>query len=142
MLVEVLEKVRGIVGRTVIVCQAPGVLRWAIGDVLGLGATTTCPPATGCIGGKLGVSAATARLCGLEVRDLNARVLDLLDPLLNLRRVGRRSPVQGRIVGRGQDLPWNENKRSEKTKCGNRKLSAQLGMGGALGMFVGAVPAG
>lgn len=86
--VEVVKKITGVQSGTVVVGETPGHLVWALFNVvIGL-ATTAGPPATGGVGSSRSVRRAAA-ICsgGSEVGDINARSRDLLDPLLNLRRV-------------------------------------------------------
>lgn len=99
-LVQILEKTRGVGGGAIIVRQAPGELVRARDDVSVARAATAGPPATARVGNCLRVGGTSAGLRDRDIGDGDTRVLNFLDPLLYLRRVGWRGLVKRRIVGR------------------------------------------
>jgi hypothetical protein len=111
-LIQRIEESRGIRARAIIICATPAVLRGASSDISRACATTTSPPANGWVGCRSGVSWASTSNVNCDVRDCNTGLLDLLDPLLDLRRIRRRRFVERRIVSRGQLRNWRCEERS------------------------------
>ena len=99
VLVQVVEKVGCVQGRAIVVGKTPSELGGAARDVGITDATTASPPATARVACKLRVCGAPSGLGGLEVGDGDARRVDLLDPLLNLRGVGGRGLIESWVVG-------------------------------------------
>lgn len=98
-LVQVLQQSRSVRRWSVIVTHTPCKLLRAASDVALASAPTASPPTDRSVGDEIWVSGATARDRWGYVGNWNARVLNLLDPLLNLWGVGRRCNIQGGIVG-------------------------------------------
>ena len=105
VLVKIVEQVGSVKGGTVVVGQTPRVLVGACRDISITDATTASPPTTALVLGKLRVGGATTGLSRLEVGDSDARVLDVLDPLLDFGRVSRWGLVERGVVGGRERLP-------------------------------------
>ena len=118
VLVEVLQEVGRVQRGTVVVGQTPCVLVGAGRDIRVADAATACPPAAALVGGELGVGGASTGLGGLEVGNLDARVLHLLDPLLDLGRVRRGRLVERRVVGGREQGPCTRTQRQFHARAG------------------------
>lgn len=61
-------------------------------------ATSTCPPATVGVTDKGWIGSTSSRLRWRDVRDLDTRLGDFLNPLLDLRRICRRRLVKSGVA--------------------------------------------
>ena len=105
-LVQIIEEIRGIRSRTIIICETPLIFLGAIGDISFACATTTSPPATRRVGRRLRVCRASTSNGNTNVWDCNAGITDFLNPLLDLRRIRGRCFVQRWIVTRREPGNW------------------------------------
>lgn len=84
LLIEVLKQIRSVRCGTIVVRKTPGKLCGAVGDISVPGASTACPPASSRVCSSLGVCRTSAWLGDWDVWNRDARILDILDPLLDL----------------------------------------------------------
>jgi len=104
-LIEVLQKVGGIVSGTIVESEAPVVFGVTITDILRSGASSAGPPAAGPVRviDDVKVRGAATRDGEAKSGDLNTRVLDFLDPSLDFGRIDRRDGIEFGVVRRVQD---------------------------------------
>ena len=105
LLIEILQQFGGVETGAIIISQTPSQLIRTICYISLSDTTTTSPPAgtrLRRVSSRRRVSLATTRQVDRNIRDNNARLLNFLDPLLDLGGVGRRRPIKRRIVGRGE----------------------------------------
>lgn len=97
-LVEILEKVRRVGSRAIVVGETPGELLGADSDIGVPNTSTARPPAVAGVRSSLRVSPASTSHGRGNVGDRDARVLDILDPLLYDGRVGGGQLVESWVV--------------------------------------------
>lgn len=102
MRLKVRHQVRRVWRRAIVVGETPRVLCRASRDVTLARATAASPPASRCIRRCGSVIGTTTEVGRREARDVNPGVLDLLNPLLDLRGVQRRGLIERRVVLRTQ----------------------------------------
>ena len=97
-MVEVLQEVGGVGSRAIIMRHSPVKFLWARNYIRIRCATSACPPATVRVVEEGRVSGTTSGLRRSEVGNLDTRLSDFLDPLLDLRGVCRRGLVKSGIA--------------------------------------------
>lgn len=101
LLREILQQVRRIRRRAVVIGDSPRVLGWALGDVRVARAATARPPAVLRRVSDCGsVVRARPGVRGRDVRDVDTRGRDFLDPLLHLGRVSWGCDIELGVIRR------------------------------------------
>jgi hypothetical protein len=101
-LVQIVKEIRRVRSRAIVICETPGVLLRAGGDIGFARATTARPPTDAWVGCRLRVRRASTSNSRRIIGDLDTRCLNFLNPLQHLRGIRRWWRVKGRVVARQQ----------------------------------------
>ena len=101
-LVQIVKEIGRVRSRAIVICETPGVLVRAGGDISFARAATARPPAAASVGNYRRVCRTSTNNSRRKIGDLNTRRLNFLNPLQNLRRIRGRWSVKRRVVARQQ----------------------------------------